>query len=109
MTAVPPKPGQAMNIGTMVRVSTRKPEVHCRTPSYLRGASGVVDEVVGFYRDPSLLAFHKPGLPMRLLYRVRFRHRDIWPNYMGNAADSILADLYGDWLEPIQEQSNGQA
>ena len=101
MTAVPPKPGQAMAVGTPVRVSRRAPEGHCRTPCYLRGAAGVVDEVVGFYRDPSLLAYHKPGLPMRLLYRVRFRQGDIWPDYAGNKADSVFADLYGDWLEQI--------
>lgn len=107
MSAVPAKPGQALPVGTRVQVRRQPPEPHCRTPCYLRGRSGEISEVVGFYRDPSLLAFHKPGLPMRLLYRVRFRQADLWPEYQGNAQDSLYADLYGHWLEPMTEQHHG--
>jgi nitrile hydratase len=86
-------------IGSRVRVRPGPPEAHCRTPFYLRGREGVVVDEVGTYRDPSRLAYHKPGLPMRRLFRVRFRQRDLWPEY-GSDSDSLYADLYDNWLEP---------
>lgn len=89
--------------GVRVRVSAREPEAHCRTPFYLRGAQGQVTEVVGRYHDPSMLAFHKPGLPMRWLYRVRFNQSELWPDYRGGKNDSVVADLYEHWLEPVGE------
>ncbi|MEI6114261.1 MAG: SH3-like domain-containing protein [Burkholderiales bacterium] len=89
--------------GLRVRVLAREPEPHCRTPYYLRGAEGRVTEVVGRYHDPSMLAYHKPGLPMRWLYRVQFRQADLWPGYAGGANDSVVADLYEHWLEAAGE------
>jgi len=109
MTARPPRPGEALPVGTRVRVRRGPPEFHCRTPTYLRGAVGEIAAVVGYYRDPSRLALHKPGLPMRLLYRVRFRQIDIWPAYEGPPADSLFADLYGHWLDPLTGDANGNA
>ena len=70
MTALAPRPGQALPVGAPVRVRKHPPETHCRTPFYMRGIKGEITDVMGVYRDPSLLAFHKPGLPMRVLYRV---------------------------------------
>ena len=46
---------------------------HCRTPWYLRGKTGVVAAVHGTFRDPEQLAYHKPGLPAQVLYKVRFK------------------------------------
>lgn len=90
-------------LGAWVKVSNQTPETHCRTPCYLRGVIGRVEEVVGRYRDPSLLAFHKPGLPMLWLYRVRFRQQDIWPSYVGGENDAVIADLYEHWLDILME------
>ena len=90
----------ALAAGLPVRVRTGAPEAHCRTPFYLRGKAGVVLEEVGRFRDPSLLAFHKPGLPERRLFRVRFRQQDLWPGYP-DAGDAVLADLYEHWLAPL--------
>lgn len=85
--------------GAPVRVRNQDPETHCRTPAYLRGRPGTVLEEVGRFRDPSLLAFHKPGLPERRLFRVRFRQADLWPgNHPEN--DAVIADLYEHWLTP---------
>lgn len=109
MTAQPPRSGEALSVGIRVRVRGQPPEPHCRTPYYLRGRVGEIAEVVGLYRDPSLLAFHKPGLPMRLLYRVRFRQDEVWPSYSGSPADSLFADLYGHWLDPLTEQFDDHA
>lgn len=81
------------------RVTIRKgpPEAHCRVPDYLRGRHGEVAEIVGLYRNPSLMAFHKPGLPMLPLYRIRFQQSDLWDTPSG--PDTLMADIYEHWLE----------
>lgn len=86
--------------GERVRIATRPALGHCRTPWYLRGRTGVVASVHGAYHDPERLAYHKPGLPLQVLYKVRFLQRDLWPAYMGPATDHLEADIYDDWLEP---------
>lgn len=88
----------AFEVGQSVLIKTGPAEDHCRTPSYLRGRRGRIIEVVGFYKNPSLLAFHKPGLPKLWLYRVKFDQPDIWGSYAGNPRDSVVADIYEHWL-----------
>ncbi len=85
--------------GDRITVRTGEPRGHCRTPYYLRGKRGVIDEMAGRFRNPETLAYHKPGLPMHALYRVRFRQSDIWPDYTGAARDTLLADIYEHWLD----------
>jgi len=85
--------------GARVRVADRPALGHCRTPWYLRGRTGVVASVQGAFRDPEKLAYHQPGLPARVLYKVRFRQADLWPGYAGPAADELEADIYEHWLE----------
>ena len=87
--------------GTPIRVRADKPVGHCRTPFYLRGQIGTIERLVGLYRNPQQLAAHKPGLPKCRLYRVRFRQRELWPNYPGATADELIADLYEHWLDRV--------
>lgn len=87
--------------GTRVRVLARDVHGHCRTPVYLKGREGVVLSLAGAYRDPELLAYHRPGLPPRRLYRVRFRQADLWPGYDGAEVDTLEADVYEHWLEAL--------
>ena len=94
-----------LSIGTAVRVLQLPPEAHCRTPHYLRGVPGQVEELAGRFLDPSLLAFNKPGLPRRCLYRVRFKQKDIWPDYAGSPADTLVADIFEHWLETLKESA----
>ena len=94
----------ALKAGDRVRVRTGEPDHHCRTPSFLRGKEGVVEEAVGIYRNPELLAYHKPGLPKRPLYLVRFAQADLWPDYRGAPGDTLAADIYEHWLEPIEKE-----
>ena len=101
MNALPPRPGQALPAGTPVVIRKQPPEAHCRTPFYLRGVQGEIAEVRGRFRDPSLLAFHKPGLPMRVLYRVRIKQKDFWPDYTGGPNDTVVADIFEHWIDPI--------
>jgi Nitrile hydratase beta subunit, C-terminal len=86
--------------GQQVKVQSRLNIGHCRTPFYLRGRAGIVVEVTGRFRDPELLAYHKPGLPLRYLYRVRFNQSDLWEAYSGCAIDCLEADIFEHWLEP---------
>lgn len=87
--------------GDPVRVREGPPELHCRTPFYLRGRPGVVAEIAGIYRDPSKLALHHAGLPEIPLYRVRFAQSDLWQGPQG--PDTLVADIYEHWLEPAAE------
>jgi nitrile hydratase subunit beta len=88
--------------GDAVRVAARPALGHCRTPWYLRGKTGVVAAVHGAFRNPELLAYHRPGLPARTLYKVRFKQGDLWGRYAGPAGDHLEADIYEHWLEPLR-------
>jgi nitrile hydratase len=85
--------------GSRVRVRGDSRQWHHRTPAYLKGKHGTVECLLGTYRDPEHLAYHRPGLPMRRLYRVRFSQADVWPGYGGPSGDELVADLYEHWLE----------
>jgi nitrile hydratase subunit beta len=86
--------------GTRVRVRADDPPGHVRTPSYVRGHSGVIERVCGDYPNPEELAYAKPGLPKRALYRVRFPMNAIWQGYAGPAGDTIEVEIFAHWLEP---------
>lgn len=85
--------------GLRVRVRTAFPPGHVRAPTYVRGKEGVVDAFAGAFANPEELAYGRDGLPARPLYRVRFRQRDLWPDYAGAAADTVTVDIYEHWLE----------
>jgi nitrile hydratase subunit beta len=86
------KPGDA------VRVDNREVVGHCRAPWYARGQLGVVTEILGVFRDPERLAYHRPGLPKQPLYKVRFKQTALWPDYKGPARDHIEIDISENWL-----------
>jgi nitrile hydratase len=88
--------------GDKVRVADRPAVGHCRTPWYLRGKRGEIATVHGTYRDPERLAYHQPGLPAQVLYKVRFKQREIWDRYDGPQTDRLEADLFEFWLEPLR-------
>ena len=88
------KPGDA------VCIATRAVAGHCRTPFFLRGKSGIIAEVLDRFRDPERLAYHKPGQPAQVLYKVRFAQTHVWTQYAGPPSDTLDADIYEQWLEP---------
>lgn len=90
--------------GDRVLVDTRQAIGHCRTPFYLRGHTGLIVGIQGAFRDPERLAYHRPGLPAQVLYKVRFRQPDLWPHYPGPASDHLEADIYEGWLKPLDEE-----
>lgn len=104
-------PGPRFRVGDVVRVDSRMVLGHCRTPFSLRGKTGVIVGIQGAFHDPEKLAYHKPGLPKQVLYKVRFRQSELWPNYRGKLQDHLEADLYEHWLirEDAEARSDSHA
>ena len=86
-------------LGERVKVREAWPPGHIRTPGYIRGHSGAVVAELGRYPNPEELAFRRPGTPAPVLYRVRFRQTDVWPDYAGPAGDTLDLEIYEHWLE----------
>ena len=85
--------------GEKVRVRKAFPPGHIRTPYYIRGHTGEVERVCGAFPNPEELAQMRNGLPAQPLYRVRFRQKDVWPDYSGNPADVLEVEIFQHWLE----------
>jgi hypothetical protein len=87
-------------VGEAVRIKAAHPPGHRRTPHYIRGKRGVVERVCGAFPNPEELAYGFDGEPKRLLYRVSFPQREVWPEYRGSEEDVIELEIYEHWLEP---------
>jgi len=92
--------------GDRVRVRLARPPGHIRTPWYCRGHEGEVERLCGAFRNPEELAYGRSGLPRQPLYRVRFRQKDLWPDYAGPHQDTVEIELYQHWLEPAKETAH---
>ena len=91
----------AFSVGETVAVRASYPPGHTRAPYYVRGRSGVVAELAGRYANPEELAYGRSGTPGLALYRVRFRQQDLWPDYAGGSGDTVIVDVYANWLERL--------
>ena len=87
-------------VGQKMRVKTLMPPGHVRTPAYLRGKAGVVERVLGPFPNPEALAYKQPSDPLPL-YRVRFTMAEVWGEASDTPEDTIDAEIYAHWLEPI--------
>jgi hypothetical protein len=85
--------------GDRVRVMKAYPVGHLRTPFYIRGCAGEVERVCGAFPNPEELSQMRTGEPRQPLYRVRFRQKDVWPDYRGADHDVLEVELYEHWLE----------
>ncbi len=85
--------------GDRVRVRFADPPGHVRTPWYCRGQAGTIERLCGAFANPEELAYNRPGLPARPLYRVRFAAADLWPGYRGHPADAVEVEIFEHWLE----------
>lgn len=86
--------------GDKVQVREAYPPGHVRTPFFVRGCAGEVQEIAGVFPNPEELAYGRDGLPGVPLYRVSFKQSEVWDGYDGPAADTIVIDIYEHWLEP---------
>ena len=95
----------AFAVGDAVRVREAYPPTHMRTPLYVQGKRGIVDELYGAFPNPEELAYSRDGLPKVRLYRVVFDQPDLWAGYPGPANDTLCMDIYEHWLEPVERGS----
>ena len=87
-----------------VSVKATFPPGHVRTPYFTRGRTGTIDSAVGFDPNPENMAYGIVDEPAVPLYRVRFRQRDLWSDYTGNARDTVVVDIFEHWLEAADER-----
>jgi len=85
-----------------VRVKTMMPPGHVRTPSYLRGKTGWIERRLGAFGNPEELAYGRGG-DKRDLLRVRFTMGEIWGDTAERADDTLDAEIFAHWLEPVKE------
>ena len=101
-----PAPGHRFNVGDAVRVKKHFPPGHRRTPGYIRGKTGTIERICGAFPNPEELAYGFDGEPKRVLYRVRFAQKDVWPGYRGSDRDLIEMEIYEHWLDPAPRAGN---
>ena len=94
------RPSQSFAPGDRVRIVDLQKPGHVRTPCYVREKTGVVDYCCGDFENPENRAYGKVGAERIPLYRVRFRQRDLWPDYAGSEKDSLVLEIYHHWLRP---------
>ena len=97
-----PAPAHRYSIGDPVRVKSAMPPGHRRTPMYIRGKTGTIERICGAYPNPEELAYGFDGLPLKVLYRVRFAQKHVWENYTGPVNDIIEMEIYEHWLDPVK-------
>jgi hypothetical protein len=90
-----------LNNGDRVRVLGLDPPGHHRTPRFVRGKEGIVVSLAGRMPDAELMAYGKRGSDQPV-WRVRFAQTALWPDYVGDPADTVVLDLYEHWLEPLR-------
>jgi nitrile hydratase len=86
-------------VGDHVRVKDDDRPGHLRTPFFLRGKIGWIEERLGECLNPETLAYGKDGMPKRALYKVGFRFRDVW-GQSASGTDKVYADIMEHWLDP---------
>jgi nitrile hydratase subunit beta len=91
--------------GDPVLVRADKKPGHVRTPGYVRGRMGRIEEVLGVFENPEILAYGGPSGPKKPLYKVSFRQTDLWEGYAGSTGDALYVDIYEHWLEPAGEEA----
>lgn len=94
----------SFQVGDTVTVLDAYPLGHVRTPSFVRGKTGVVAAIAGAYPNPEELAYGRPGTPAKTLYRVTFRQSDLWTDYCGTTHDTATVDIFEHWLEAAGAQ-----
>jgi nitrile hydratase subunit beta len=92
--------------GQSVKILDRHASGHCRTPTYILGAVGVIDSMLGSFRNPEKLAYGHSGLPPCTLYWVRFALTDLFEQYDGMPSDTLLVEVYEHWLAPARQEDH---
>ena len=85
-------------VGDRVQVLDLGKSGHVRTPFYVRGKVGEVAQFCGFFLNPEDLSVGNAAGPVIPLYRVSFRQKDLWPDYIGPPDDKLQVEIYDHWL-----------
>ena len=89
------------NPGDPINVRSTYIDTHHRTPDYIKGKSGRVQALCGTFPNPESLAYGLDGRSNEALYRVEFEMTELWgERYTGPDGDSLLIDVYEQWLLP---------
>ena len=87
-------------VGQKVRVLELNKSGHIRTPHYVRHRTGPVIQYCGTFLNPEELAVGNTAGPAVENYRVAFKQKDLWPDYDGPDADTLVLEIYHHWLAP---------
>ncbi len=91
-------------LGDRVSVKAVNPPGHVRTPFYIRGKVGTIEQLCGLYPNPEELAYGRSGLPAIPNYRVYFNQKEVWSDYKGHDEDGVCLEIYEHWLEPENKE-----
>ncbi|MDP6084807.1 MAG: nitrile hydratase subunit beta [Nitrospinota bacterium] len=94
---MPPK----YKAGDRIRVQKQVRWGHIRTPLFVLGKRGLVDNLRGEYPDPEKLAYGMDGLPPIPLYCIKFDYLEVWGESCPESAknDKMHIDIYEHWLD----------
>lgn len=84
-----------------MRVRADMPPGHVRTPAYLRGKTGWLERQLGAFPNPEQMAYGQAA-PATPLLRVRFTMAEVWGAAADRPDDTIDAEIYSHWLEPVK-------
>lgn len=88
-------------IGDRVTVRDETSLFHTRTQQYTRGRTGVIVDHRPEWVIPEDEAWGRLESGRKEpFYVVRFRQRDLWPDYTGYDQDTLESEFSERWLEP---------
>jgi hypothetical protein len=92
-------------IGDRVTVRDATTLFHTRTQAFTRGRTGVVVEHRPEWVIPEDEAWGRDDGRKEPFYVVRFRQRDLWPDYTGFDGDTLETECSERWLAPAEEKA----
>ena len=95
-------------IGDKVKVAEKHPIGHYRVPMYLRGKVVTISRNLGRYINPEEEAFGKNAGNETWYYMVQILQKELWVDYVGQDSDVLEIEVFENWLESLNIQSNGK-
>jgi hypothetical protein len=92
-------------LGDRVTVREGTTLFHTRTQAFIRGRTGVVVEHRPEWVIPEDEAWGRDDGRREPFYVVRFRQRDLWPDYTGFDVDTLETECSQRWLTPANEEA----
>lgn len=89
-------------IGDRVTVKDATSLFHTRTQRFTRRHTGTVVEYRPDWVIPEDEAWGRDAGRTEPFYVVRFRQKDLWPDYTGFEGDTLETEISERWLEPAQ-------